>query len=101
VRVVELFQPEQNAVEDTPVTRGQIMDSCTLQFKIKFTRSLGNSFALRHSRDVIQTESAPQEEQRLQRAGAFLERPILDLHEHVQGCLAELVINLHEMGISD
>jgi hypothetical protein len=31
----------------------------------------------------------------------FLERIIQDLHEYVQGCVAELVFNLDEVGISD
>jgi hypothetical protein len=28
----------QNAEEDTPITKGEIMDYCTSQFKIKSTR---------------------------------------------------------------
>jgi hypothetical protein len=31
----------------------------------------------------------------------FLERTIQDLKEHVQGCVAELVFNLDEVGVSD
>jgi hypothetical protein len=31
----------------------------------------------------------------------FLERTVQDLKEHVQGCVAELVFNLDEVGISD
>jgi hypothetical protein len=48
----------------TPVTKGEIMKYCTTQFQIPITRSLVNSFVLRHSGDVIQTRSPPQEERR-------------------------------------
>jgi hypothetical protein len=37
----------------------------------------------------------------VQVAKAFLERAIQDLHMYVQGCVAELVCNLDETGISD
>jgi hypothetical protein len=49
----------------------------------------------------MQTESAPQEERRLHVPRAFLERMIQDLHEYVQGCVAELVFSLDEVVISD
>jgi hypothetical protein len=91
----------QNAEQDTPVTRTEITDHCTAEFKIKFTRGWVNSFVVRHSDEVIETMSAPQEEQRSQVPRAFLERTIQDLHEYVQGCGAELVFNLDEVGISD
>jgi hypothetical protein len=58
-------------------------------------------FVLRHSDEVIQTKSCAQEGQRSQVPGVFLERIIQDLHEYVQGCVAELVVNLDEVGISD
>jgi hypothetical protein len=51
---------EQNAEQDTPITRGEIMDYSTSQFKIKSTRGWVNSFVLRHSDEVIQ-KSGPQE----------------------------------------
>jgi hypothetical protein len=44
----------QNAEEDTPVTRVEIMDYCAAQFKIKFTRGCVNSFVLRHSGELLQ-----------------------------------------------
>jgi hypothetical protein len=91
----------QNAKQETPVTKIEIMDHCTTEFKIKFTRGWVYSFVLRHSDDVIQTESVPQEEQRLQVANAFVERTIQDLHDYLQGCVVELVFNLDEVGISD
>jgi hypothetical protein len=45
--------------------RGEIMDDCTAQIQIKFTRELANSFVLQHSGDVIQITNARKEEQRL------------------------------------
>jgi hypothetical protein len=75
----------QNAEQDTPITKTGIMDHCTAEFKIKFTRRLVNSFVLRHLDDVIQTQSAPQEEQRLQVPRVFLKRTVKDLHDHIQG----------------
>jgi hypothetical protein len=77
------------------------MDDCTSQFKIKSTRGWVNSFVLRHSDEVIQTKSGAQEWQRSQVPGVFLETIVQDLHEYVQGCVAELVFNLDELGISE
>jgi hypothetical protein len=81
--------------------RGDIMDYCASQFKIKSSRGLVNSFVLQHSDDVIQTTSGAQEWQWSQVPGVFLERITQHLHEYVQGCVAELVFNLDEVGISD
>jgi hypothetical protein len=50
---------------------------------------------------VIQTKSGGHEGQRSQVPGVFLERIIQDLHKYAQGCVAELVFNLDEVGISD
>jgi hypothetical protein len=77
------------------------MDYSTSQFKIKSPRGWVNSFALRPSGDGIQTKSTAQEEQRLQGPRAFFEKTIQDLHEYVQGCIAELVFNLDEVSIAD
>jgi hypothetical protein len=92
---------QQNAEEDTSVTRGEIMDYYMSQFRIKSTRGWVNSFVLRHSDEVIQPKSVEQEGQRSQVPGGFLERIIQDLHEYVQTWVAELVFNLDEVGISD
>jgi hypothetical protein len=92
---------QQKAEQKTRVMRGEIMNYCTSQFKIKSTRGLVNSSVLRHSDDVIQTQSRPEEERRSQILRAFLERIIQDLHNYIQGCVAELVFNLDEVGILD
>jgi hypothetical protein len=73
----------------------------TSQFNIKSTRGLANSFVLRHSDEVIQTTIGAQEWQRSQVPGVFLERISEDMHDYVQGCVAELVFDLDEVGISD
>jgi hypothetical protein len=91
----------QNAEQSTSVTKTEIMDHCTAEFEIKFTRRWVNSFILRHLDDVIQRNSAPQEEQRLPVPRAFLQRTVKDLHDHVQGCVADLVFNLDEVCIPD
>jgi hypothetical protein len=77
------------------------VDDWAFQFKIKFTRGLANSFLLRNLDEVIQTKYGTQEGHRSQIPRAFLERIIQDLHIYVQGCVAELVFNLDEVGISD
>jgi hypothetical protein len=71
------------------------------QFQILSTRGCVNSSVLRHSDSVIQTQSARQEERHSQAPRAFLERTIQDLHDSVQGRVAELVFNLAEVGIPD
>jgi hypothetical protein len=91
----------QNAEKDTSITRGEIMDCCTSQFKIKSTRGWVNSFVLRYSDKIIQIRIGAQEGQRSQVPGAFLETIIQNLHEHVQGCVVEQVFDLDEVGISD
>jgi hypothetical protein len=55
----------QNAEQDIPVTKTEIMDHCTTEFKIRFTLGWGNSFVLRTSDDVIHTKRATHEEQPL------------------------------------
>jgi hypothetical protein len=60
-----------------------------------------NSFVLRNSDDIITTTSVLQEEQRLQAPRVFLDRTVQNLKENVQGCIAELVFSLDEVGISD
>jgi hypothetical protein len=49
---------QQNAEEDTQTTRGEIIDYCTSQVKIKFTREWVNCLVLHHSDEVIQTKVA-------------------------------------------
>jgi hypothetical protein len=92
---------EQNAEEETRVMRGEIMNYYTSQSKTKSTRELVKSSVLHHSDEVIQTQSGREEERRAQVPRAFLERIIQHLHNYRQGCVAELVFNLDEVGIPD
>jgi hypothetical protein len=46
-------------------------------------------------------KNSPEEEQHLQVPRVFLERTVQSLNEYVQGCTAELVFNLDEVGILD
>jgi hypothetical protein len=91
----------QSAEQDTPLTKEEIKNYCTTQFRISMTRGWLNSFVLRHSGDVVQTTSTQQEAQRSQVPRAFLERTIWNFNGHVQGCVVKLVFNLDELGISD
>jgi hypothetical protein len=92
---------QQNAEEDSPVTRGEIMDYCVIHCKIKLTRGWVNSYILRHSGDVVKMKNTSQEWHRWQVARASLERIIQDLHQYVQRYAGELMLNLNEVGISD
>jgi hypothetical protein len=56
---------------------------------------------LPYSDEVIQTKNGVQEGQRSQVRGVFLERTTQHLRYYAQGCVAELVFNLDEVGISD
>jgi hypothetical protein len=84
-----------------PVTRKEIKDYCTSQFHVPIAGGWVNSFVLHYSDEIIQTTHSPQEEQRLQVPRLFLERTVQNLNEYIQGCTAELVFNLDEVGISD
>jgi hypothetical protein len=92
---------EQKAEQSTPVGKTEIKDYCTTQLIVLITRGWVNSFVLRHSDQIFTTKSTPQEQQRLQVSRMFLERTEQNLKEHIQGCVAELVFNLDEVGISD
>jgi hypothetical protein len=91
----------EHAARSTPVTRKEIKDHSTSQFHVPITRGWVNSFVLRYPGKIVQTKSSPQEEQCLQGPQVFLERTVSNVNEDVQGCTAELVFNLDEVGISD
>jgi hypothetical protein len=92
---------QQNAEKSTPVSNKKIKDYCTSQFKASITRGWVNSFILRHPDKVMQTKSVPQDQKRLQESQMFPDRTVQNLNKGVQGCVAELVFNLFEVGISD
>jgi hypothetical protein len=92
---------QQKAEQSTPVGKTEIKDSCTIQSKVPITLGWDNSFVLRHSDQIFNTKSTPPEQQRLQVPRMFPERTVDDRNEHIQGCVAELVFNLDEVGISN
>jgi phage-related minor tail protein len=73
----------QNAEQDTSVTKTEIVDHSTPEFRIKFPRGWFNSFVLHDLHEGFQTKRAQEEEQRLQVVRAFLERTIRDLHDYL------------------
>jgi hypothetical protein len=60
-----------------------------------------DSFIPRHSAELTEKESSPQEEPRLQVSRIFLKETIRSMHETLQGCPADLAVNLDEVGTSD
>jgi type II secretory pathway component PulJ len=92
---------KQNVEQQTSATKGEIRDYCTAPVQIPVTRGWATSFVLRHSGAVIQIESTSQDEQHLRVSRAFLERTIQHLNEHPQGGVADLVVNVDEIGIAD
>jgi hypothetical protein len=92
---------QQKEEQSTPVRKTEIKNYCSTKLKVPITRGWVNSFVRRHSDRIFKTKSTPQEQQRLQVSRMFLERTVQDLKEHVQRCMAELMFNLDEIGISD
>jgi hypothetical protein len=92
---------KQSPEGSTAVTRKEIKDRCTSQFQVPITRGWVHLLVLRDPGEIIQAESSPQEEDRLQVSRVFLERTVQNLNEYVQGCIVERVFNLDELGISD
>jgi hypothetical protein len=92
---------QQKAEQSTPIGKTEIKDYCTTQLKVLITRAWVNSFVLRQSDQIFKTKSTPQEQQCLQVPRRFVERTVQDLKEHIQGCVADLMFNPDEVGISD
>jgi hypothetical protein len=90
-------QAEKNAA----VTRTEIMNYCREVCKIAVTRGWVDSFISRHSAELIEKKSSPQEEPRLQVPRIFLDQTGHSMHGAVQDRPTDLVFNLDEVGISD
>jgi hypothetical protein len=60
-----------------------------------------DSFVSRHSAELIDKKSSPQEVPRLQVPQVFIDRTVRGMHEAVQDRPADLVFNRDEVGISD
>jgi hypothetical protein len=90
-------QAEKNAA----VTGTDIKNYCYEVCRLEVSRRWVDSFTFRHSAELTETKSSPQEEPRLQVPRIFLQETIGNIHETLQGCPADLVFNLDEVGISD
>jgi hypothetical protein len=64
----------QKAEQSTPLGKTEIKDDCTAQLKVLITRGWVNSFVGRHSDQILNRKSTPQEQQHLQGPRMFLER---------------------------
>jgi hypothetical protein len=92
---------KKNAGKNTAVTRTGIKNYCLKVYKFQVSRGSVDSFILRHSDELTEKQSSPQDEPRLQVPRIFLNETISCMNEAVQGCPADLVFNLDEVGISD
>jgi hypothetical protein len=90
-------QAEQSAA----VTRTDIKNYYHEVCRLEISRGWVDSFILRHSAELTEKKSSPQEEPRLQVFRISLEEPMRTMHEALQGCPTNLVFNLDEVGISD
>jgi hypothetical protein len=88
---------EKNAA----VTRTDIRNHCREVCKMEVTRGWMGSFISRHSAELIEKKSSPQEAPGLQVPRVFLDHTACSMYDAVQDRLAELVFNLDELGISD
>jgi hypothetical protein len=83
------------------VTRTELLHHCMEMNMVPVSRGWVDSFLSRHSQELFEAKSCPQENPRLEVPQAFLDTAIECLKEHVQGACAELVFNLDEVGISE
>jgi hypothetical protein len=82
---------QQNAEQSIPVSKTEIKDHSRLG-ELVFSSS---------SRQNHQNEKCLSRTAAFASTPMFLERTVHDLNEQVQGCVAELVFDLDEVGISD
>jgi hypothetical protein len=80
---------EKNAA----VTGTDIKNYCREVCKIEVTGGWVDSFSSRHSAELIEKKSSPQQDTRLQVLGIFLDQTVRNMHETVQGRPADLMFN--------
>jgi hypothetical protein len=90
-------QAEKNAA----VTRTDIKNYCHEVCRLEVSRGSVDSFILRHSAELTEKKSSPQEEPRWSVPRIFFEDTICSMHETLPGCPVDLVFTRHEVGISD
>jgi hypothetical protein len=81
------------ADRNAAVTRTDIKNYCREVCEIEVTRGRVDSFISHHSAELIEKESSPQEEPRLQVSRVFLDQTVRSMHEAVQSRPADLVFN--------
>jgi hypothetical protein len=89
------------AEKNAAVTRTDITNYCREVCRIEVTSGRVDSFISRHSVELIEKKSLPQEEPRLQVPPVFLDYAVRSMHEAIQGHPADLVLNLDDVRISD
>jgi hypothetical protein len=83
------------------VTRADIKNYCREVCEIEVTRGWVDSFISRHSAELIEKRSSPQEEPRLQVPGVFVDQTVRSRHNAVQGRPDDLVFGLNQVEIYD
>jgi hypothetical protein len=91
----------EQAQKNAAVTHTDIKNSCHEVWKFQASRGWVALFISRHSAELTEKKSSPQEEPRLQVPRSVLEETICSMHETLQGCPADLGCNLDEVGISE
>jgi hypothetical protein len=81
------------AEKNAAVTRTDIKNYCRKVCKIEVTRGWVGSFISRHSAELIDANSLPQEAPRSQVPRVFLDQTVRGMHEAVQGRPADLAFN--------
>jgi hypothetical protein len=92
---------KRQAEKNETATRTDMKNYCHEVCKFEVTRGRVDSFISRHSAGLIEKKSSPQEEPRLHVPPIFLKETITSMHGILQGCPADLVFNLDEVGRSD
>jgi hypothetical protein len=91
----------EKAANNTAVNRTELLNKCIERFGKSITRGWVYSFLIRHSDELFETKSVPQENPRLEVPRGFLEAAIQEFRDHVHNACAELVFNLDEVGIRE
>jgi hypothetical protein len=91
----------KKAANHTAVNRTELLHECIERFGKSITRGWIDSFVTRHSEQLFETKSVPQENPRLEVPRAFLDAAVEGFRAHVHGACAELVFDLDEIGISE
>jgi hypothetical protein len=92
---------QDQAEKSQPSTKTDILHYCSGKFGKAVTRCWVDSFLIPYKGDLTETISKPQEDARLQVRREFFLRTISGMEDAMQGCIRDLVFNLHEIGVSE